>query len=225
MSPLPPLPAVRRSSTVDTAAETLRVAIVDGLIGPGTRLVEAELTASLGISRNTLREVLRLLEAERLVRRTPHRGVEVRRLTAEEIADIYVVRKLVEVGAIREAASTPARVREQCVARMRAAFADAVAGFGEDDVHRMAHADIEFHRAVAALADSLRLVQVIERLTAELRLAFALMPDRLAFHERFARRNARICDLVERGDDAAAATALASYLADSQAELTGRLAP
>lgn len=213
-------PAERpRASAVDSATEELRVAIVDGEFPAGSHLVEMEITARLGISRNTVREVFRILQAERLIEREAHRGVVVRTLTPESIRDVFVVRRLAETGAILEAASAPAGTREECCRRMRVALADAGAALEAVDAHRLAAADLAFHGAVAALAGSDRLVEVISAIKAELRLAFGSVPDRVAFHAPYVARNAAICELVENGEDEAAASVLRQYLIDSEAQI------
>ena len=210
-------------SAVDASTEALRVAIVDGEFPAGSRLVEMEITARLGVSRNTVREVFRILQAERLIEREAHRGVVVRTLTPESIKDVFVVRRLAETGAIREAASAPLGTREECCRRMRAALADAGAALKASDAHRLAAADLAFHGAVAALAGSGRLVEVISAIKEELRLAFGSVPDRVAFHAPYVARNAEICELVENGEDEAAANVLHQYLIDSEAQIIALL--
>jgi DNA-binding GntR family transcriptional regulator len=59
----------------------LRAAIIDGRFKPGDRLIEREMCELLGVSRASLREALRQLEAEELVTIVPHRGPVVSALT------------------------------------------------------------------------------------------------------------------------------------------------
>lgn len=59
----------------DRVAEQIRERIVRGEFQPGSRLSEVALSESLEISRNTLREVFRLLTKEGLLRHLPNRGV------------------------------------------------------------------------------------------------------------------------------------------------------
>ena len=54
--------------------EKLRLAIIAGVFPPGSRLVESQLCAQLGVSRPSLREALRSLQAERLIEIIPNRG-------------------------------------------------------------------------------------------------------------------------------------------------------
>jgi len=80
----------------------LRQAIIDGRFAPGTRLIERELCETLGVSRTSVREALRKLEAEKLVRIVPHKGPVVAVMSREEAADLYAVRALLEGFAAHE---------------------------------------------------------------------------------------------------------------------------
>lgn len=76
--------------------EKLRGAIIEGMFKPGDRLVEADLCEMLGVSRPSIREALRSLEAERLVSIIPNRGPQIPVLSRDQAADIYKVRALLE---------------------------------------------------------------------------------------------------------------------------------
>ncbi len=82
------------------AVDKLRLAIFSGMFEPGTRLVESQLCAKLGISRPSLREALRSLQAERLIDIVPNRGPSIPTLSWEEATAIYEVRELIEVEAV-----------------------------------------------------------------------------------------------------------------------------
>ena len=73
-----------RITPVTIQAQTagkLRDAILDGVFKPGEKLLEAELCRQMGVSRTSVREALRQLEAERLVTIFPNRGPSVTQLT------------------------------------------------------------------------------------------------------------------------------------------------
>ena len=81
--------------------EALRSSIVSGQLAPGQRLTERELIEMFGVSRTVIREVLRLLEAERLIEIIPHKGPVVRELSAGEAKDLYAIRAVLEGLAAR----------------------------------------------------------------------------------------------------------------------------
>jgi DNA-binding GntR family transcriptional regulator len=72
--------------------EHLRDDIVTGVYPPGHKLNEPELAAHYGVSRGPVREALRLLEGQGLVRVVAGKGATVTRLTRAEIAEIYDIR-------------------------------------------------------------------------------------------------------------------------------------
>ena len=74
----------------------LRNAIITGEIRSGTRLIEAELCEALNVSRGSVREAIRQLEAERLITVEPRNGPVVTSLSTKQIADIYDIRMMLE---------------------------------------------------------------------------------------------------------------------------------
>ncbi|MEU6200884.1 GntR family transcriptional regulator [Streptomyces sp. NPDC047061] len=85
----------------DKVVDALREAILDGALQPGRRLTERELTELTGVSRTSVREALRRLQAEGLVEESPSRGLRVSIPTAEEIEQIYEIRAELEPLVVR----------------------------------------------------------------------------------------------------------------------------
>lgn len=72
----------------------LKQNICDGVYKPGQRLLETEVAASLKVSRSPVREAMRKLATEGLVKEFPNRGVFVRQFSDEDIDHIFEVRIL-----------------------------------------------------------------------------------------------------------------------------------
>jgi GntR family transcriptional regulator, trigonelline degradation regulator len=89
------------SSLRHQVQDALRNEIISGRFKPGDRLVEQQLYTALDVSRTSLREALRQLEAEGLVEQVPHRGAYVASVNAEDALQIYDVRGALEVLAVR----------------------------------------------------------------------------------------------------------------------------
>lgn len=100
------------------AYHLIRRAIVEGAYPPGQRLVEQRLAEEHGLSRTPVREALRMLQAEGLVDFERNRGAAVRRLTVDDIADIYELRSRLEGYACERAA---VRATDDQIDRMRVA--------------------------------------------------------------------------------------------------------
>lgn len=81
--------------------ESVRKAILAGVLGPGTRLRQEELAEVFGTSRIPVREALRALEYEGLVASVPHRGFTVTSLDADDVEEVYALRILLESEAVR----------------------------------------------------------------------------------------------------------------------------
>lgn len=94
---LPP-PQTRRQQV----ERHLREMILNGHYAPGEKLIERELCEQMGVSRPSLREALRLLEAEKLIHIFPHRGPVVASISADEARDLYAMRALLESHAAQE---------------------------------------------------------------------------------------------------------------------------
>lgn len=195
----------------EETASRLRNDIIGGSLPPGQRLSEARLSADLGVSRNTLREVFRLLTREGLLRHAPHRGVFVAEPSMATIVDIYRVRRLIEIPALAHAWP-----RHEAVDRMRRAVATAHAAREAGDWRQVGSANMEFHSAIVALTDSARLQSFFAQIIAELRLAFGLLDSPERLHEPYITRNAQILDRLTSGDPAAAAALMAQYLDESE---------
>ena len=106
---LHPLPDL---STAELVAERIRLAILDGALRPGDRLIEADIAAELGISRGPVREGIRLLAAEGLVVLRRNRGAVVTSPTFEDVLEVYVARLSLGLIALQhamqlDAASSP----------------------------------------------------------------------------------------------------------------------
>ncbi len=80
---------------------SVRDAILAGVLDPGARLRQEELAELFGTSRIPVREALRALEYEGLVRSEPHRGFTVTSLDADDVEEVYDLRIVLESHAIR----------------------------------------------------------------------------------------------------------------------------
>jgi DNA-binding GntR family transcriptional regulator len=187
----------------DEPERVLRELILDGRLEPGTPLREARLSASLGVSRNTLREAFRALAEQGLVTHLPNRGVVVTDLTEEDVADLYRLRAVLELAALDEVDATTVGELELATS----AFADALAN---GDAIEALECDFAFHRTLVDALGSRRLAEANQRAQGELRLAL-LQLDR-DYEPPQVEEHQRIVDALRRGDRRKAARALSAHL-------------
>ncbi|WP_411110845.1 GntR family transcriptional regulator [Streptomyces sp. c-19] len=208
-----------RTSTAERVADILRDRIAEGYFPPGTRLSEEAIGGALGVSRNTLREAFRLLTHERLLVHELNRGVFVRVLDAEDVADIHRTRRLVECAVVRGLGQPP-----YALDALAAAVAMGDTAARAEDWKGVSTANIHFHRELVALAGSARTDELMRGVLAELRLAFHVVDDPRTLHEPYLARNREILDALRAGERTAAERLLARYLDDSLTRLSAAYA-
>lgn len=157
MKPTKPLAAV--------AYEAIKRDVVRGALAPDTQMTESELAERYRIGRTPVREALNRLVQEHLVRVLPHRGYFVAPISIQDVRDLYEVRLLLEVEAVRMAAGQvdPARLRslnELCQAGYDPADPDSVEGF--------LRLNTEFHVTVARASGNRRLADLLTPLLDEM---------------------------------------------------------
>jgi DNA-binding GntR family transcriptional regulator len=91
------------TTSVDRVHHDIREAIIDGRFIPGSPLRLNRLTEEFGVSLIPIREALRRLEMERLVETSPNRGARVAGISADDVADVYSLRILLETEALTRA--------------------------------------------------------------------------------------------------------------------------
>ncbi|MFM6991169.1 MAG: GntR family transcriptional regulator, partial [Rhodoferax sp.] len=130
------------SLKVDRTAKTLReltldkmrTAICNGYFKPGDRLVERSLCEQLDVSRSIVREVLRHLETEGLVESGTQQGPVVASLSADQAAQIYEIRALLEGHAARTCAE---KASSEAISRLAGLNEAIQAAFDRNDFHEV----------------------------------------------------------------------------------------
>jgi DNA-binding GntR family transcriptional regulator len=149
------------SQAATRAYTDLRTAIMNGAHPAGTRLTESRLAETLGLSRTPVRDALRRLEADGLVKVTPNRGAEVVLPSAADFDEIFDVRSVMEGHAARRAAERGTadvrRLRELCESMERQLTALDDGGY--DEITRL---NLVFHRSVHEVAGRL-LPELLQR--------------------------------------------------------------
>ncbi|TCP45073.1 GntR family transcriptional regulator [Tamaricihabitans halophyticus] len=155
----------------------LRDSIIDGIRQPGSRLVERELAAELGVSRLPVRQALRQLVAEGLVTPRPRTWAIVREFGPADIADLIEVRTAFEALAFRLAAQR--RTREG-LDRLQADLAAELAAARAGDALAARRAAADFHETVTAMAGNELLVEVERTWRSRMRWLLGRHDDLLA---------------------------------------------
>ncbi len=157
---------LERQSTPSQITDALEGEILDGSLKPGERLREAQLAEAFSVSRNSVREALRVLERKGLVRHIPHRGAEVIKLTEEDVDDLFRARTVLERAGLRLVADS-----EEAMTRLMQEVEGIEAAAKARDTADLLEHDLSFHRTLVEQIGSRRLDDQYVTLQRELRLA------------------------------------------------------
>ena len=179
------------------AADKLREAIVAGVFKPGDRLIEAELCTRLGISRPSVREALRSLEAEKLVAVTPNRGFSVPTLSWSEAEEIYKVRALLEAEAVAlfTVLANPEQLRQ-----MRDALADFRSSIKSDDRVLQVTSTSRFYEPILSGCGNRIIHEVLQGLMARITFLRARSMSQSGRAKYSLREMSNIFDAIKSGD-------------------------
>lgn len=149
----------------EVVCETLREAIVNGVLKPGERLMEIQLAEELGVSRTPVREAIRKLELEGFVIMIPRRGTYVADLSIKDINEVFEVRTALEVLAAGLAAE---RITEEELEQMERLLVSIGEYIEKGDLEKIVEVDSTFHDILYQATRNDRLVQIINNLREQL---------------------------------------------------------
>lgn len=184
--------------------ESLREAIITGVLEPGERLMEIQLAEEMGVSRTPVREAIRKLELENFVVMIPRKGAYVAGVSHKDVADVFEIRSALEGLAAALAAE---RATDEEIEQMQRLLL-----YHEEQelsLEQIVNSDTDFHALVYKASRNERLIQILANLREQIqrfRSTSLAVPGRLkdAIHEHQA-----IVDAIAR-HDAEEAQALAT---------------
>ena len=206
----------------DTAYETLVGAILSGRLAPGTIVSELELARQFNVSRTPVHDALRQLTKDGLVVQEMNRRAMIATFTAEDVHDIFEMRKLLEGEAAKRAATRLDRVAQSA---LRQSTDKIAASFGNGGlVTRWADFDEMFHMTIAGACGSRRLEQDIARYRLLHRTFNRLTTTPEVLRQALA-EHYRILNALERRDAKSAAAEMVAHIHEWQTYFVNRFAP
>lgn len=145
----------------DEVFNTLREKILKGVYKPGERLMEIHLADQLGVSRTPIREAIRMLELEGLVKMVPRKGAQVAKISKEDLQDVLEVRKALDTLSVKLACE---RITEDEIKLLNNAEREFEKALASKDVRDIAEADVAFHDVIHSATKNGRLKSMISNL-------------------------------------------------------------
>lgn len=140
--------------------ESMREAIIGGVLKPGERLMEIQLAEEMGVSRTPVREAIRKLELEGFVVMIPRKGAYVAGVSLKDVADVFEIRSALEGLAAGLAAE---RVTEDELEQMERALLYQ-GGEDEPNLEQIVESDTDFHALVYKASRNERLILILANL-------------------------------------------------------------
>jgi DNA-binding GntR family transcriptional regulator len=180
--------------------------IVEGVLQPGERLSDGELTARLGVSRTPVREAFRRLEDEGLLETSRHRWTRVSPVDVEQAEHIYpVVWSLESLAAVHACPN----LEDSDFAAMEAANEELERALEQGDSLTAAAKDEEFHHVIVIRSGNPHLVSVLDQFKVKLRRLEIAYFGRSAVASQSIAEHRRILRALKARDEERAARVVA----------------
>ena len=141
--------------------ESLREAIIQGILKPGERMMELQLAEELGVSRTPVREAIRKLELEGFVVMVPRKGAYVAGITYKDITDVFEVRAALEALAAGLAAQ---RITEEELEKLERSVVQIGEVVENENINALVEYDSEFHEIIYQASRNKRLKLIVVHL-------------------------------------------------------------
>lgn len=141
---------------------SIKQAIIEHKLPPNTQLVEDVLAESFGVSRTLVRQALRRLSYEKLVKIIPHKGAFVACPTVEEAKQIFEIREVLEAAATRQACRN---ATEEQIEQIAALIRQERNANLKDDAFESLRLSLNFHLKIAELTHNSYYQRYLEELT------------------------------------------------------------
>lgn len=145
----------------ETVYKRLRKRILTGELKPGERLMEIHLANEMDVSRTPIREAIRKLELEGLVRIIPRSGAQVASISEKELRDVLELRRGLEAFSSKLACT---RITDEQKEALRKAERNFARVAGSETPAEIAAADVDFHEIIFQATGNKRLIDIMHQL-------------------------------------------------------------
>lgn len=193
------------------ATERLKRMILDGDLLPGHPLIEASIAEELGMSKTPIREALRILSHSGLVTTDNFRTLRVRRLTADDVREIYEIRAALEPIAIERACRARTSETERSLAEL---IAQAEAEVTGRELRRLVRTNRELHRALVRDCGNREIISVLDGYEERLTLAILVGWNRIDTSEVEYQEHRAIVEVFLEGNASEAAALMRTHITE-----------
>jgi DNA-binding GntR family transcriptional regulator len=182
--------------------------ILHGRLAPGARIVETRIAQQFGVSQGPVREALRDLELFGFVVSSPFRGTQVRKISTEDLLEIYPIRAALEGVAARAAAT---RIDEPTLARLEELIELMREAAVADDHRTAVDADQAFHYEIVKASGNRMLEHVWQTMRLSVTTCVTHSLTHRSLHE-IAERHVNVLEALRARDPQRAETAIRRHI-------------
>lgn len=212
---------------IDQVYDRLMLEIAECRLRPGERIRQADLAASLGVSRQPVSHALQLLKRQRLVEDVGRKGLQVAPIDRVAIRNLYQLRSALDSLASRLAAERVARGEADAAARSGAelALAQGIALGPDAPIPAYVRADMAFHRAIYRLSGNPAIEETISPQWPHLMRAMGTVLAPQDYPKRVWAEHREILSLIFAGAPEAAEAAARRHTDNAGRQTIRRLEP
>lgn len=210
-----------QESTAQLLAESLRQAILEGQLKPGSRLVEQDLAEQYDISRGPIREAIRILASEGLAELRKNKGAVVSTPNMDDVLEVYAIRMSLGAIAIDQLART-ALESDVDLEQARILLENLNDRKVRQSNTRMIEADLLFQNELVALSGLPRITEAMEKSAIDIRVCVQALDIKYneSDHENLVNRHTKLLSQIAKANSQKAVELWVDHVRKSVAEFT-----
>lgn len=209
---------IKKSNLNEQVFHALKEMIIKGELKPGEKIVEANLSKTLSVSRTPIRDALRRLERESLVISLPSQGTQVTRLSKQNIINLYECRSVLEGLAVRQAIG---QISSPVMEAIEESIILAESYYAKGDIGKTIEKNTFFHDQLVASSHNAPLIQMMDNIRTQT-MRYRVLTGAMGFRSSFIQEHTEILLALKNSEpDRAEALMRKHILADLQAFLQG----
>ncbi|MGL4606089.1 MAG: GntR family transcriptional regulator [Eubacteriaceae bacterium] len=189
--------------------ETIRRAIITGELKPGQRLMEVQLAEEMGVSRTPVRESIRKLELEGLVKMVPRKGAYVTPMSVNDLKEMMEIRRALEGLAAELAAKNASKEEVEELYLANKKFGEAAL---KNDEEGIINYDMDIHEIIYRASGNMKLLQMINSLREQMQRFRAEYVHRIEDKTPLVNQHMEIIKMIESRDGTSAKSAANEHI-------------
>jgi DNA-binding GntR family transcriptional regulator len=190
----------QRQNVSEELIKMIKKQILAGELNPGDRIVETKLARQLGLSQSPIREALRQLQGEGIIKIVPNKGPSVVSLEMKDIFEVYSIRSMLEGLAMRMAVQN---ATDEEIGELERFYESMKAKLHDDSVPYLLEDSLQIHETIIRLSNHSRLHKMYQSITFQVALVNRMLGVRSSKEQEVEEHGELITALKKRDPDEA----------------------